>query len=243
MLATVAQVKARLGIGSADTEHDAVLAAMLANASDLMARDAGRVWDGVARLEYSSLVWLASPAPRTHVLYLPAWPVAAISEIKEAFYEEFSEADALVENTGYQCLDGAGKLIRIGFWLPGDLTVRVTYTGGYTYAAPWSTGSAYAIGDVAGYGGCVYTCSDTLAESATVPPSDTDHWTVAAGQRPVPGELTELAIVQTQHWFQRKGAVGLRSEAVQGASTVYEPIDLLPAVRRALTRYRRRIGG
>ena len=133
-VATLSQVKASLSIADADTEYDAVIAELISGVSAAMARRAGRVCQGTVCLEKTSLVELISPEPRTQRLFLRAYPVVSIAEIKEAFYGDFDDADTLVENSDYQIDLPTGRLIRIGWWLPGDLTVRVTYPGGYTAA-------------------------------------------------------------------------------------------------------------
>ncbi|HUU59710.1 MAG TPA: hypothetical protein VMZ50_09205 [Phycisphaerae bacterium] len=241
-LATVALVKARLGMsGSAD---DTELGTILRGVEDAIARACGRVVDGEPCLVGpQAVVEYLSPQPGNRVLYLAGRPVVSITECKEAVYGAFDDADAMAENTDYQLLAIYGKLLRIGTWLAGDLTVRVTYTAGYTYALPWVTGEAYTTGDVVASGGGVYTCSSSIDPSATAPGSDADHWTLATGQRPLPYELTEAAILQASYAWQRRGSPGLRGEGGQGGSITWTEGDgLLPAVRKLCGRYARRMG-
>ena len=134
-LCTLADVKAFLGIAALDTEHDAALNTQIAGVSAQLARAAGRIHDEIGVLEATTgaIQWF-SPEPRTRLVYLAAYPVISITEIKEAAFGAFDDADALVENEDYQILKARGRLTRVGFWLPGEQTVRVTYNGGYTAA-------------------------------------------------------------------------------------------------------------
>ena len=133
-LCTLAHAHAVLGIPDADTEHDTLLAILIAGVSADLARLAGRVVNAAYVFEKSTVVEYFSPPPGAAVLWLTARPVVSITEIKEASYGGFDDATALVENTDYQIHKPTGKLIRIGQWLDGDLTVRVTYPGGYAAA-------------------------------------------------------------------------------------------------------------
>jgi len=139
-LCTRAQVKSFLEIASADTDHDAQLDMLIAGVSTQLARLAGRISGGAACLEKGSLVQYFSPPRRTAALWLPAYPVVSISEIKEAMYEGWSDATALTANTDYQIDLGTGQLNRVGYWLPGMRTVKVTCIGGYRPADVVVTG-------------------------------------------------------------------------------------------------------
>lgn len=244
MLATLAQVRQLLGFADGDTEHDALLTAILRRVSDRLARYAGRVSGGLPCLEKSAgdIVQYFSPEARTGVLWLPARPVVIVTEIKEAAYGEFTAATALVENTDYQLAADRGELIRIGTWLAGDLTVRVTYTGGYTPCAAWASSTAYVTGDVAYYGRAVYTCSSSVT-GTTAPPADTGHWTLATGQRPLPEDIAEAAVLQAAYWFQRRDSLGLASAGSPGGSFGQADADaLLAEVRCTMDAYRQRLG-
>ena len=131
-LCTLAQVKAFLGIATADEDNDDLLTSFIERTSSRLAGEAGRVLGGVACLERAAHVELFSPQPRTQVLWAAAWPMVSITEIKEALYGAFDDVDALVANEGYQVLLATGQLMRIGRWMAGAASVRVTYTGGYT---------------------------------------------------------------------------------------------------------------
>jgi len=244
MLATLAQLRQALGFADGDTDHDALLTAILQRVSDRLARYAGRVAEGMPCLEKSAgtIVQYFSPERGERVLWLPARPVVSVAEIKEASYGDFDNADALVENTGYQLAADRGELIRIGTWLAGDLTVRVTYTGGFTPCAAWVSGAAYTAGDVAYYGRAVYTCSDDVTDT-TPPPSDEDHWTPATGQRPLPEDVTHACLLQAAYWFQRRDSLGLASAGSGGGSFAQADADnLLAEVSHTMDAYRQRLG-
>ena len=148
-LCTLAQLKTQLKIGTADTEHDTFLTQLIAGVSAAMARAAGRIYGGGVCLEKSALTVLLSPESRMQTLWLPAWPVVTITEVKEAVFGGFDDVDALVENEDYQVNKWIGGLYRIGFWLAGVNTVRVSVTGGYTAAgATPGTGETALPGDV-----------------------------------------------------------------------------------------------
>jgi len=136
MLCTLANLKAHLGIGAADTEYDAVLTKIIGAVSAELARIAGRVANGAACLELQTglVLTLNVPRDRTQTIYLPCYPVKEISEIKEALFGEFAAATALTANTEYQLEAAVGGLWRVGYWLRGVQTVRVTWTGGYVAA-------------------------------------------------------------------------------------------------------------
>lgn len=130
-LCTLAQVKSFMEIGSTDTDHDAQLNTLIAGVSGQLARLAGRICNGAACMEKGSLVQYISPLRRIGTLWLSAYPVVSISEIKEALYEGWTDATALTANTDYQIDLPTGGLHRVGFWLPGTRSVKVTYIGGY----------------------------------------------------------------------------------------------------------------
>lgn len=241
MLATLVQLKRWLNVSGAG--DDTLLTELLRRTSSRIARECGRVHAARPCLEKLSQIEFFSPAPRAHLLWLSAYPVCEITEIKEALYGEWSAATALVVNTDYLIHLPTGELIRVGWWLAGDRCVRVTYPGGYTPCEPWVTGSAYAIGDVVSYAEAVYTCTDTLESSTTAPPDDEDHWEVATGEVPLPDDLAEAALLQAAYWWQRRNKLGVMSSgAAGGSASASTADDLLPAVRETCGRYRRLLG-
>ena len=238
-----AQVKAFLEIETADTAYDDLIDAIVEEVSGQCAAEAGRIANGMPCLERTTTTLLFSPEPATRDLWLPAYPVVEIGEIKEAYYGGFDDADALVENTDYQLDAARGRLIRIGNWLAGDLCVRVAdLVGGYTRCAAWVSGTAYSAGDTVHYAGAVYVCSDDVTGS-TSPAADDDHWTVQTGQTPLPDEVRGAAIQQASFNFQRRKSLGLAGQSVQGASMqIYGRDELLPNVRQVIRRYNRMVG-
>ena len=235
-LCTLAQVKTQVGISGSGS--DAVLTQLIAGVSAAMARDAGRVWGGSPCLEKTTLTQLLTVGEdRTRTLWLAAWPVVSITEIKEAAYEGFADVDALTVAEDYQLDSPLGAIHRIGWWLKEINSVRVSYIGGYTRADAWASGTAYTTGDVVSYGSAVYTCTSAVT-GTTAPPSDAAHWTLATGQTALPDDLVTAALRQVAHEFQHRASPGMRGEAVQGASINFHADDrLLPGVRAACAGY------
>jgi len=238
-LCTLSQVKQRLVIGELDTEHDAVLGRLIAGASTDLAMAAGQ-----ASLEKAARTQLLSvPESGTEHIWLASWPIVSITEVKEALYKDWDAATALTENTDYVADYARGRLTRVGNWLRGTLSVRVQYAGGYTRCDAWASGADYVIGDVVACAEAVYTCKADVSGGTTAPPDDADHWTLAAGEVPLPDDVTEAAIQQTCFYFQRKAELGLTGQSVQGASiSTYARDELLPIVAQTMKRYGR-LGG
>jgi len=244
VLCTRAQVKTLVGLATADTASDAQIDLLAAAVSDRFAHEADRVANGAGCLELVTLTERFSIERSQRVLWLAARPVIDVDSLKEAVAGAFSAAAELVEDTDWQMVYAWGKLIRIGWWLPGDLTVQVTYSGGYVNAPAWVSGTAYVVGDCASYGavpyaGSVYQC--ILAVSGTtVPSADPTHWTAKATFVPVPRELADAAAKQTAFYFRRMDKLGVSSEGAQGGSIqTYCQDDLLPEVKAIVARYRR----
>jgi len=245
MLCTLANLKAHLGIASADTEYDTVLNAIIAGVSDSLARIAGRVAGAEPCLEMIEdlVVTLNVPPVRTYVLWLPAYPVIEITEVKEALYGDFAAATALTANTDYQLDAGVGGLYRIGWWLPGVQTVRVTATGGYTPAEAWVSADTYVIGDRVIYGGIVYKSKTGHTGVATLPSADATNWE-ATDEIVLPADIRQWAVMQCAHEFFRRTTPGASGQSAQGANVSWiGAVDLLPIVRRGMIDgYGRRVG-
>ena len=92
------------------------------------------------------------------------------------------------------------------------------------------------------YGRAVYTCSGDVTGTSP-PPVDTDHWTRAGGQRPMPEDVTHAAILQTAYWFQNRDSLGLAATGGGGGSlTKADPDSLMAEVRQTMDAYRQRMG-
>ena len=241
-LCTLAQVRQQLGHVSGDTEHDALITATIARVSARLPKVGGFVIDGRPVLEKTDadIVVHYTVDPGIKTIYLPR-PVVAVTEIKEALFGEFAAAGALVENTDYQLNKPRGRLARIGYWMSGEQAVRVTLTAGYTRCDRWVSGTSYTAGDVAYYGVSVYTASGTVSGS-TPPPDDTDNWTLAAGQVPMPEDITHAAILQVAYWFMARDSLGLSGAGGSGGSMSKQLDQLLPEVAAIMNSYRRMIG-
>jgi len=147
VLATVEQLKTRLGMG--DANDDALLAGILAGVSARIAREAGRVWRGQPCLELTAFaaanpLILNVPMRQTEWLWLPAWPVVAVTDVRESPDQDWTDADALDEGDDYNVDYVLGGLSR-GYWMTGAQTVRVLYSGGYVPAGATPTAGQDAL--------------------------------------------------------------------------------------------------
>ncbi len=243
-LCTLAEVKTFMGIATGETSQDAALNQLITFVSAALALPAGRIYQGRPCLEKITLTQTFNVyEARTKRLWVAAWPIVSVTEIKEALYGAFTDADALVVNEGYQLDSRLGALIRIGFWLKGDQTVRSSFTGGYTRADAWVSGADYTTGDIVSYAEAIYECSSDVTGGTTPPPSDTDHWDVQAGEVPLPENIAGRAVQQIAYEFKRRDKLGVTSIGVQGGSfNTYARDDLLPDVRKTMAGYIRRMG-
>ncbi len=243
MLCTLTDVKLMQKISVSDTEFDDFLTQQINYVSHQLALAAGRSHGGRACLEMAArTVTLNVLEPRTQMILLPAWPVVSITEIKEALYGAFDDATALTVNTDYQLDAGLGMLYRVGYWLKGTQTVRVTLSGGYTRADHWASGSDYVAGDRVQYLEGIYDCILAATGETTIPLDDATHWTLATGEIPLPDDIAGAAIKQVSFNFQRRGELGLSAAGVQGGSfNAYAKDDLLPEVKDIMDGYRRKM--
>jgi len=246
MLATWARFKTRYGTGDAD-ETD--VTRLIEAVSDDLARYAGRARGGVACLEKASRVHAFSVrrASIAH-LWLPAYPIVTLAETVEALYGGWSDATALTENDDFTLDYGSGRLTRVGAWLSGHPSLRVTYTAGYTgpdtfdeddyIPGAWASGTAYSADDQVLYDGIIWTAADDIASSTTPPPADLDNW--ARADVLLPDDLIEAALEQAGFVWQRRSRLGLVGEGAHGGSiSHYARDELLPGVRKTMDRYRR----
>lgn len=244
-LCSLSQLKLRLGIGTADTEDDDLLAGIITGVSGQMAGAAGRNHRGLNCLEKSDFTEeISVPEAATPHIWVAAWPIVEITEIKEAWAKGWDDADALTEDTDFLVNYANGCLTRVGRWLSGTLTVRVKYTGGFTPCEPWASGGDYEVDDIVGYAEAVYKCGTQVLGSSTAPPDDTGHWAVQAGEVPVPAEVVEWAIKQASFVFKRRTQLGLTSVSAGpgGSVSAYARDELLPEVADGMEGYGRKMG-
>jgi len=242
MLATLAELKARLGItGSGD---DAALTLLLRAVSARLAIECGRVHGGRPCLEKTDLVWTALKVhPGQGHLWLPAWPIVSVEEVVEAVLGAFDEADELAADEDYQVDAERGALLRIACdWLWGDRTVRVTYVGGYTAGLEfWAASTAYDEGDQIQHEGLVYEATEELSDTMTATPADPDKDTALevnhadrfeAGdhiQADGSDEIMLVSVVGSDTITVYRGHGGTTPENLAAGQTLYRLLTASPA--------------
>jgi len=252
MLATLTDFCRRYGIEGG--KDDAAVRVCLEGVSSEIARECGRTWNGQPCLERSAITLVSGLIERgKRSLWLPAWPIVEVAEVKEAALGDFAGADALVEDTDYILDRGLGRLVRIGTsWLAGAATIRIVFTGGYTAAetaeaegyipsAAWASGSDYTAETEVLYGGAIWLCTESVSGATSPPSTDPEHWSLKDFL--LPADLREAALQQAGFTWQRRASLGLTSESVQGgAVSAYAKDELLPGVRKTCAGYRRFLG-
>jgi hypothetical protein len=130
MLATLAQLKTRLGIASSDTDNDTELTEILTAIGIEFETYCKRPFELAERTEYPVLhngsCWIK----------LMCWPVVTLTSVKIAYDYDFDSADALTADTEYRLIDGGstGHIYRASGWPATPGSVQVVYTGGYVAA-------------------------------------------------------------------------------------------------------------
>jgi len=133
LLATLEEFKDRYGFeGTADDE---VLTDLLRHVTGLLAAAAGRICGGEETLLLAQRTHLFSAGQNQQSLWLHAWPVAAVTSVKEAADGAFADADELAEDDDFRIDAALGRLLRIGCgWLPGEAAIQVAYRAGFVPA-------------------------------------------------------------------------------------------------------------
>jgi len=168
LLCTVAQFKARYGFAGSD--DDAAIASVIAGASAQIAQECGRLLEEADRtMEFSVADYNAVS------LWLPAWPISLVTSVKEDFNGDWEVATELDEGEDFRIDGRLGRLLTLGGrWMPGEASVQIRWTGGYTlpgdpammdYAA-WATGTVYALNARVTNGGKYYHCTSAHTASA-----------------------------------------------------------------------------
>ncbi len=240
-LCTLANVRQHMNFGAGDTDHDAFFNLWIPLVSGALGIASGRMWRGRSALAKRTITQKFNVQDYgVDTLFVAASPIVSISEIKEALYGAYASATALVENTDYQMDSELGALFRVGNWMRGKQSVRVTYIGGYTLCDPWTSGSNYSLGDLVHYEDLVYAAKGAIVGLTTPPPDDAANWDLQTGEIPLPGDITRAAVMQVVFEHQRRNKLGVTGAGVQGASfQSYARDDLLPGVKRTMRAYRR----
>lgn len=121
-LCVVSDVKSYLGLS--DSSHDALLASLIAAASEAIENYCRRRFATMQYTEYRD-------GSDSALLLLDHSPIQSISEIRESANRDFERADPLDEED-YVFYAHEGLLLRTsGIFPEGLRNVRVTYTAGY----------------------------------------------------------------------------------------------------------------
>lgn len=139
MLATLAQLKIRLGIATDVTTNDAELTEILTAAGKEFETYCGREFEITNRVDFFS-------GSGNTFLKLKSWPVVSVAEIKIATDYNFDSAAALVNNTDYRLLNSGqcGNVYRYEGWPYTPDSIRVTYLAGFVPA-----GGTVGVGETA----------------------------------------------------------------------------------------------
>lgn len=142
MLCAVADIKLRLGIATDDTEHDALLASIIAGVTGMIEDYCGR-----------PLIQTAADVTEYYTgcgryLQVNRYPIIAITEIKEALDYDWDAATAMVADSDYRLVADGHKGVLYRLWstwsnLPD--AVRVVYRGGYCPAGSTPAEGEHAV--------------------------------------------------------------------------------------------------
>lgn len=133
-LITVAQLKPRVNIKSADTSQDTLLAGIIAGVGGLLDRYLHRTLLGPAEDEQ---ITETLDGGKFEVA-LHYWPVADIASVKLATDRDFAVAEVLASDSDYRADSGRGLITRLPSgtrWPDGPGVVQVIYIGGYAAAS------------------------------------------------------------------------------------------------------------
>ena len=127
-IASLTQIRARLEMTIAFTDHDAWLSQALLEVS----RDVEN-WAGWSLRRDTRTELLGDyPHSATLIQVNGVHPVESVTSIKEAIDRDFDAADALVEDQDFVVYEERNQIARIaGVWLPGHRVIQVIYVGGY----------------------------------------------------------------------------------------------------------------
>jgi hypothetical protein len=131
MLCTVKDIKDRLGLTDEQTDHDAVIAQIIAGFTSLADRMTNRV---LLATEEDVLEYYTGG---TALLQVRRYPILTITSVKESETGDFDEAAALIEGDDWRLVSkGLSGVIRRlwGLWSPEIDGIQIVYRGGYAAA-------------------------------------------------------------------------------------------------------------
>ncbi len=130
MLATLQQLKTRLGKAADETVNDTELTELLTAAGKEFEVYCQRELELANRVDYFTGLGTR--------LKLKSWPVVSVSEIKIAADYDFDGADALIANTDYRLVElgKSGIVYRIGgsWWPQTPDSIKISYRAGFVPA-------------------------------------------------------------------------------------------------------------
>lgn len=124
-LTTVANLKAHLGIPSAETSQDTRMELLINAASDSIERYLDRKLKSQTITEYQH-------GRRQDSLLLHEWPVTGITELRVDMDHVFSDASTLIPSADYGIGDDKNSLIYFDTVFPrGNHNIKIVYVAGY----------------------------------------------------------------------------------------------------------------
>lgn len=136
-LCTLDQVKRVLGLTDSDTEHDDVLTQIMQQVAAAMEGVDG----AQRRLTQHTGDRHFNVYDATDRLLCPSWPVVSYGDVEESYANDWANASLLVVDEDFYVDADRGVFYRIGQWLPGNRSVRISdLASGYVSPVTSSAG-------------------------------------------------------------------------------------------------------